>query len=382
MSFDSPRKLKVLQLCHDYKGPFPLICRQYCEAFSDADITTIYIKGKPDDAITERTGGNQVIYWDSSSKTLRGLKLFLLCRLFVFFRGINFDIVIAHRYKPIYLVGMISFFYPSILILGVVHEHDVFSRSTRALFITFWRRGIHVVAVSKSVAKNIFHACPSLLPGKRLHVLGHALSKDILLLKRLPARETLGLKTNDFVFGAVGRLIKKKQFDVLLRAFAAAQFDKGCILVIVGDGPEASRLTDLAESLGILHQVHFLGHLDQAVQYFKAFDCFVMPSSDAEAFGIVLLEAMSAGLPILASDAPGPNDVLCDVGIRFSSQEDLTRNLHKLFDLSFDQRSQLGGFSRERFDKEFIIESFTKKLKKLPPISNFSKADFPPSEKF
>ena len=118
------------------------------------------------------------------------------------------------------------------------------------------------------------------------------------------------------------------------------------------------------------------------MQYFKAFDCFVMPSSDAEAFGVVLLEGMLAGLPILASDAPGPNDVLCDTGIRFSGQEDLTRNLHKLFELSFDQRSQLGGISRERFDKEFIIESFTKKLKELPPILNFSKADLPPPEEF
>lgn len=378
MSFDTVRKLKVLQLCHDYKGPFPSICRQYCEAFSDADVTTIYIKGKPDDAITGRTGGTKVIYFDSSSKAMRGLKISILSRLLLVFRKINFDIVVAHRYKPIYLAGMISFFSRSLLILGVVHEHDVFSRPARALFLTFWRRGIHVVAVSKSVAKNIVQACPSLLTGKRLHVLGHALSKDTILLKRLSARGKLGLEPDHFVFGAVGRLIRKKQFDVLLRAFAAAKLDERCTLVIVGDGPEASRLSCLAESLNILHRVFFFGHLDQAVQYFKAFDCFVMPSSDAEAFGIVLLEAMLAGLPILASDAPGPDDVLCDVGIRFSGQEDLTRKLQKLFKLSLDQRSKLGDVSRERFDKEFTIESFTKKLKKLPPVLNLSRAEFPP----
>ena len=378
MSVSASRKLKILQLCHDYKGPFPLICRQYCDAFSNADVTTIYLKGKNNSTITERTGGDKVIYLHSSSRSLRGVKFSLLFRLFAFFYRANFDIVIAHRYKPIYLAGVISFFYRSLLILGVVHEHNVFHRFNRASFLKFWGRGIHLIAVSRSVANNIAQGIPSIARDRRIHVLGHALSEDAKLLSREAAREMFGISSDYFIFGAVGRLIEKKRFDLLLIAFAAAEFDDNCVLVILGDGPQASSLTDLAKSLGILHQVFFVGHLDRAAQYYKAFDCFVMPSSEAEAFGVVLLEAMFAKLPIIASEAPGLDDVLCNVGIRFSGREELTKNLQGLYRLSSDQRSKLGFAARERLDQEFFIESFSKKLKQLPPMLAFSKVDFSP----
>jgi glycosyltransferase involved in cell wall biosynthesis len=109
---------------------------------------------------------------------------------------------------------------------------------------------------------------------------------------------------------AVGRLSYFKGFDVLLRAVAATA---DCSLVLVGDGECAPALRALAQELGIDPRVHFTGRIDMdspgrarlAAIYSRA-DVFCLPSTErAESFGVVLLEAMRAGVPTIASAIPG-----------------------------------------------------------------------------
>jgi glycosyltransferase involved in cell wall biosynthesis len=111
--------------------------------------------------------------------------------------------------------------------------------------------------------------------------------------------------------GNVGRLHPDKDQSTLIRAFARAlpRLPLGSLLAIVGSGRLEAELKTLACELKVEKSVRFLGQIPNARHYFKAFDVFAL-SSDHEPFGMVLLEAMAAGLPVICSDCGGGPEVV------------------------------------------------------------------------
>jgi rhamnosyl/mannosyltransferase len=100
---------------------------------------------------------------------------------------------------------------------------------------------------------------------------------------------------------SVGVLRYYKGLHILLQAMQGLE----ATLIVVGGGPEAPRLRAQAAELGIVHQVHFAGRVENTdlPSYYQAADLFVLASHlRAEAFGIVLLEAMAAGLPLVTTE--------------------------------------------------------------------------------
>ena len=144
--------LRVLQISHDYKGPFQNICSVYSAAFPHCDVTTVYLRGAEDPKVVEATGGSKTVFFDQPEGSLRGLKLGTLLRLFKVFQKNHYDIVIAHRYKSIYLAGILSYFFPIKVVFGVAHEFGIFRRAFRAFFVTHLRRNIQILAVSESLS--------------------------------------------------------------------------------------------------------------------------------------------------------------------------------------------------------------------------------------
>ena len=110
----------------------------------------------------------------------------------------------------------------------------------------------------------------------------------------------------------IGRHVPQKGFDVLLRAFAAMK-DRSHDLLIAGDGPERSALESLAAELKLGSAVKFLGKVDhdKAVSLFLGCGVFVLPSRH-EPMGIVNLEAMAAGKPVVASNVGGVPELVQD----------------------------------------------------------------------
>lgn len=105
---------------------------------------------------------------------------------------------------------------------------------------------------------------------------------------------------------AVGRLIHYKGFDVLIRA--AARLPGDCVVLIGGEGPLEAELSALIDRLGLRGRVVLLGKIPQGelASYYQACSIFCLPSVErAEAFGVVLLEAMALGRPIVATRIPG-----------------------------------------------------------------------------
>jgi glycosyltransferase involved in cell wall biosynthesis len=122
-----------------------------------------------------------------------------------------------------------------------------------------------------------------------------------------PARAGGGVATLLFV----GRLMPEKGVFDLVQAVALATATVPCKLLVAGDGPSASAMLEMAEQLGIADNVEMLGHVsgpDLARCYEEA-DAFVLPSY-REGFPTVLLEAMSAGLPIVTTALRGAVDRL------------------------------------------------------------------------
>jgi glycosyltransferase involved in cell wall biosynthesis len=106
-----------------------------------------------------------------------------------------------------------------------------------------------------------------------------------------------------------GRLHPQKNLGMLLEAWPAVVQASAASLVLVGDGEERDDLARRAESLGLAAQVHFAGKVDDPAEYLRAADAFVLPSV-AEGMSNSLLEAMSTGLPCLASNIGGNTDLL------------------------------------------------------------------------
>lgn len=124
------------------------------------------------------------------------------------------------------------------------------------------------------------------------------------LVPRARARHELGLADNAIVVGFIGRLVEQKAPEILLRAFAfAAASHPRLSLAVVGSGPLMRPLCELAVELKIAHKVLWLGERD-ARTVISAFDIFAI-SSRKEGLPYVVLEAMAAGLPIVATAASG-----------------------------------------------------------------------------
>jgi glycosyltransferase involved in cell wall biosynthesis len=114
-------------------------------------------------------------------------------------------------------------------------------------------------------------------------------------------RAAYGVPDNAPVVGIVARLIEQKGHTTLLAAMAVAiKRVPTAQLVIIGDGPLRGELEVLAAQLGIAAHVHFLGYQTDAARMMPGFDIFAHPSR-WEGFGLVFLEAMAAGVPVVAT---------------------------------------------------------------------------------
>jgi glycosyltransferase involved in cell wall biosynthesis len=136
---------------------------------------------------------------------------------------------------------------------------------------------------------------------------------------RASVRTRLDLPAHALVVGGVGRLVPGKRFDIALRAVAQLP---GAHLVLAGDGPERARLRELAAGLGITDRVRLLGECGGAVAgepgarggapdvpgLLSAMDVFVSPSAE-ESFGLAVLEALAAGLPVLHVTCPAVDEL-------------------------------------------------------------------------
>jgi glycosyltransferase involved in cell wall biosynthesis len=181
---------------------------------------------------------------------------------------------------------------------GITHLYEL-------LEFALFRRFDAVVAVSRPLVRSLRQF--GVAPG-RIHVIPNGWNGRVPQADRRSARRTLGMPLNAFLIGWVGRLIPVKGADVLLEALAQLP-DVPWSASIVGDGSERDRLERMSAALRLGHRVTFHGRIDDAARLLPAFDVIVL-SSRSEGTPMVLLEAIAAGVPVIATAVGGVPDVI------------------------------------------------------------------------
>jgi glycosyltransferase involved in cell wall biosynthesis len=114
------------------------------------------------------------------------------------------------------------------------------------------------------------------------------------------------------IIGTMGRFVKKKGFDVFIRAMADLKsYSIDFQALIGGGGEEEQPLKDLATKLGLEEHIKFIGWVNNKPQFFDNIDIFCLPSLH-EPFGIILLEAFASKKPVVAANSEGPSEIICN----------------------------------------------------------------------
>lgn len=285
--------------------------------------------------------------------TLRGMRL----------RQRNsFDVINTHFVVPSGPVGhLLGRFYgiPNVL---SVHGGDLFDPSKRLSphriaplrkpISALLRRADILVGQSRNTLQNVEQ-----IYGVRRSSLLIPLGIERPPPMRKTARAEFAIPDDAFVMVTVGRLVARKATTQLILAMNAAQ-RSDTHLLIVGDGPETDAVRRLAAEAGLSERVHLLGQVSEERKYqaLGIADLFVS-ATQHEGFGLVFLEAMAYGLPIVCYDHGGQTDFLTDgetgrlVGL--NDLDRFTRAIVELHD-GAPMRAAMGERNKQLIESYFI----------------------------
>ncbi|MGA5728808.1 glycosyltransferase [Streptomyces seoulensis] len=245
-----------------------------------------------------------------------------LPRLARLIRRGRYDLVHTHLYRAC-LYGRLAARLAGVRAV-VATEHSLgdsqmegrpLNSGVRALYLAGERMGRSTVAVSPTVAARLNRWG---VPEPRIAVVPNGIDLEPFRFdpeRRKRVRAQLGITQNAFVIGGIGRLAPGKRFDILIEALA--QLPPDCRLLLVGGGAEESALRRTADGAGVAGRVLFTGEVPglpdgsaglDLPALTSAMDVLAAPSPE-EAFGLAVVEALAAGLPVRYASCPAVEDL-------------------------------------------------------------------------
>lgn len=167
-------------------------------------------------------------------------------------------------------------------------------------------------------------------------------------------RKTIGVPEEAFLINSVGEVNKNKNHEVIVRAIARLK-QKNIHYIICGQGREAYKLIRLSKELRVDEQVHLLNFRNDIFELLKCSDLFVFPSK-REGLSVALIEAMAAGLPIVASNIRGNADLIDENGgylVKCDDVEQYVDAIEKIVEDS-DKQVSMGMYNRDSVEKYSI----------------------------
>ncbi len=353
------------------------IARALAEREHEVDVLTTGWRGLP----SEETVGGLGVYrvpvlgrGELSTASLPSMLSFLPCGVAKgcqVLREKRYDVLNTHFAIPSGPTGVVLsrlFKTPMVLTIigGDIHDPSKrLSPSGNRVLRGVVRRVLdsssHIIAISEDIKRR---AREDLHCRKDIEVIHYGLDAPRFEEK---SRAELGIPEEPVVLIAIGRLIKRKALDNLLMALSRLEL-REVRLLIIGEGPEEGHLRDLSERLGLSSRVEFLGPIwgERKFQYLAASDIFVLPSVH-EGFGLVFLEAMHCGLPVIASSTGGQTDFLKDGETGFLVPvEDVDTLADRILRLTEDTalRERISRFNQE-YVKRFQISGVAERYEAL-----------------
>lgn len=228
-------------------------------------------------------------------------------------RAERFDVINTHFVLPTGPVGDALARFGKLPNVLSVHGGDLYDpskwtsphrhRLLRSWVRTLLRRADSVVAQSTNTLENVGTFYDPAIRTERIPL-------GIRRPRWEPgSRQQFGFDDGDYLLATVGRLVARKAIDQLI--LAIAELPERAHLLIIGSGPQEPRLRELAAERGVQSRVHFMGFVDEAEKFsiLQMSDAFVS-ASQHEGFGLVFLEAMASGLPVICYDYGGQTDFL------------------------------------------------------------------------
>jgi glycosyltransferase involved in cell wall biosynthesis len=247
----------------------------------------------------------------------------------------NYDVVHVHLFPALYFSSILKLFIPSSNLIYT--EHSTHNKRRKKLYLKYLERFIYaqyskVICISDEVRDNLLewlygtHITNKML--QKYHVIYNGV--DLKSFKNvIPAK--LGI-VNKKIIMMVSRFSIQKDHATLISAFAKIFSKNNNIhLVFVGDGVSRKEMEQLTCTLGLSEAVLFLGARYDVPNLMKCAYIGVQ-SSRWEGFGLTALEFMASGIPIIASDVPGLNNVVKDGGLLFpqGNDEELAQMINQL----------------------------------------------------
>jgi glycosyltransferase involved in cell wall biosynthesis len=365
----------ILIFCHGYATPFLDINNQYTQLFdkNQYTVTVAYLVGEPNETIRQCHIAEEVIFINSPKNSTRGLKIYAIKQMLKLQREKQFQIVICHRYKPTYIMLLVSRIYNIPALFSVMHEFKTMHSITRKLAVLALAKNNFILAGVSNAVRDDLRRDAWGIPKERILTFYNAIdthTAEAQLLDRRTARQQLNLPDTGFIFGTIGRLAKAKDQQTLIRAFA--NIKPRCPeakLVIMGTGELETELKKQIAQLRLDNDVVLTGFVHGGFKYIKAFDVFVLPSIK-EAFGLVLLEAMIAKTPIIATKINGIPEVIADTGILIppSNPIVLATEMLKLYQAPREKLLALSEQGYQRVINTFSFDCFKTFFWQLPII--------------
>lgn len=237
----------------------------------------------------------------------------------------------------------------------VITEHSSVERGpyVKNSYVPFIRDSYKKAKKVITVGNGLKNEIQALSGRNDIEVIGNLVDLSKFTIKKR-------IQNEKFIFFSLAFLEGEKGFDTLIKAFAKKFKDKEAMLYIGGDGSQRAWLEALAQENGVKKQIIFLGALsrDDVAKWMNKCDCFVLPSR-YETFGVVYIEALASGRPVIGALNGGAEDIINNLNGYLVPIDDIDKLAEKMLELykkidSYNEE-EIRSDCLKRFSPEVIV---------------------------